>query len=117
MNKANYSEKITALLKRAHPLLGARHKLEFRNCFGAVAGYVDGRIFITCGQFGVGLKLPANTLRRLFQERGVKPLKYFPRGHIKKDYAVLPKRIITDNARFKKLVDASLRYALSSPSS
>ncbi len=29
-------------------------------------------------------------------EKGVKHLKYFPKGHVKKEYAVLPKRILED---------------------
>ena len=108
-----YFERLTQLLNRAGPGLAARHELDFKNCFGAVAGYVDGRIFISCGRFGVGLKLPAETLRGLFQESGVKPLKYFSKGHIKKDYAVLPKRILENRARFRKLVATSLRFVLS----
>ena len=32
-------------------------------------------------------------------------------GHVKKDYAVLPKRILEEPAHLKKLVDASIRFA------
>ncbi len=42
---------------------------------------------------------------------GVKKLKYFPNGHVKKEYAILPKRILEDPTRLKKLVDQSIRYA------
>ena len=89
------------------------HRLEFKNCFGAVAGYVDGHIFISCGKFGLALKLPAETLTSLFKEKDVLQLRYFPRGHIKKEYAVIPQRIIDDKNRFKKLLDTSMQYALS----
>ncbi len=89
-----YTNKLKKLLKRTHPRLAYTHKLEFKNCFGAVAGYVDGRLFISCGKFGAALKLPPETLESLFSEKGVKRLKYFPNGHIKKEYAVLPKRIM-----------------------
>jgi hypothetical protein len=34
------------------------YDLEFKNCFGAVADYVDGRIFCSCGKFGQALRLP-----------------------------------------------------------
>jgi hypothetical protein len=30
--------------------------LEFKSVFGAVGGYVDGKIFVSCGKFGVALK-------------------------------------------------------------
>ncbi len=59
----------------------------------------------------MALRLPEKTLAELFQEKGVKKLKYFPNGHIKKEYAVIPKRILEDPTRLKKLVDQSIRYA------
>jgi TfoX/Sxy family transcriptional regulator of competence genes len=58
----------------------------------------------------VALRLPEKTLSELFQEKGVKKLKYFPNGHIKKEYAVIPKRILEDPARFKNLVDQSIHF-------
>ena len=111
--KNEYLHKITTLLKQARPKLSTTHRLEFKNVFGAVGGYVDGRIFVSCGKFGVALRLPPEILDILFQERGVKHLKYFPKGHIKKEYAVLPKRIIENNRRFSRLVVKSVEYALS----
>ncbi len=106
----DYRDKLKKLLKQARPRLASTHNLEFKNCFGAVAGYFDGKIFITCGRFGLALRLPEKTLGELFQEKGVKKLKYFPNGHVKKEYAVIPKRILEDPARFKKLVDQSIRF-------
>ncbi len=106
-----YLEEITTLLKQARPRLSATHRLEFKNVFGAVGGYVNGKIFISCGKFGVALKLPKNVLDELFQEKDVKHLKYFPKGHIKKDYAVLPKRILENKKEFKQLLNESLQYA------
>ena len=93
------------------PRLVSTHGLEFKNCFGAVAGYVDGKIFCSCGRFGLALRLPEKALANLFQEKGVKKLKYFPNGHVKKEYAVIPKRILQDPTRLKKLVDQSIRFA------
>jgi len=113
--KSKYSDDLTNLLRRAYPELGAAHKLEFKNLFGAVAGYVDGNIFISCGQFGVALKLPEQTLNDLFAMSDVDHLRYFPKGHIKKEYAVLPSRILKDELQFKRLVDESVGYVLKSP--
>ena len=108
----SYFNKIANLLKQLRPRLAATHRLEFKNCFGAVAGYVDGRIFISCGKFGVALRLPSEVLADLFiREKDVKHLKYFPKGHIKREYAILPKRIIENKPKFKKLVDKSIKYA------
>ena len=111
MNNKYFGE-ITKLLEQAYPKLAITHKLEFKNCFGAIAGYVDDHIFISCGNFGVALKLPKEVLDELFKENGVKQLKYFPKGHIKKEYAVLPKQIIGNEQRLKELLDKSINYAL-----
>jgi TfoX/Sxy family transcriptional regulator of competence genes len=111
--KPNYSNKLEELLKRVRPRFAITHDLEFRNCFGAVAGYVDGNIFASGGKFGLALRLPSQTLSELFGEPDVSPLKYFEKGHVKKEYAVIPERIINNCARFRKLLDKSVKFALS----
>ena len=107
-----YFNKVTNLLRQACPRLTAAQRLEFKNCFGAVAGYVNGHIFISCGRFGIALKLPPQILERLFNKKVAKRLKYFPKGHIKKEYAVLQKRITQNTKQFSKLVDQSVQYVL-----
>jgi len=107
-----YRDRVTKLIALTRPGLSQTHHLEFKNCFGAVAGYVEGQIFISCGKFGVALKLLPKKITELLKEKGVKPLQYFPNGHVKKDYAVLPKRILENKSQFKKLVDNSLKFVL-----
>ena len=58
--------------------------------------------------FGIALKLPLEILKTLFREKSVKRLKYFRNGHIKKEYAVLPKQILNNKRRFRKLLDKSI---------
>ena len=111
--ESKYLTEITTLLKQARPGLSTARRLEFKNVFGAVAGYVNGRIFISCGKFGVALRLPPEILDALFKERDVRHLKYFPKGHTKKEYAVLPKRIIEDDDRLRRLIAKSVQYVLS----
>jgi TfoX/Sxy family transcriptional regulator of competence genes len=106
----DYRDKLEGILKQVRPRLASSHDLEFKNCFGAVAGYVDGNVFCSCGKFGLALRLPEKVLAELFQEKGVKKLKYFPSGHVKKEYAVIPKRILEDPTRLKKRVDQSIRF-------
>lgn len=105
-----YLEEITTLLKQVRPKLAVTRRLELKNCFGAVAGYVDGHIFISCDKFGVAIRLPPKTLENIFKEKGVKHLKYFPDGHLKKEYAVLPKRIPENKRQFQKLIDKSVQF-------
>ena len=53
----NYLDKLAKLLKQARPRLASTHSLEFKNVFGAVGGYLNGVIFISCGKFGIALRL------------------------------------------------------------
>lgn len=110
--KNKYSGRITTLLDQVRPKLAATHRIEFKNVFGAVGGYVDGRIFISCGTFGIALRLPPNVLEVLFEEQGARRLRYFPKGHIKKEYAVIPGRILKDASEVGRLLDESVRYVL-----
>ena len=110
--KTEYQKRITDLLGRTLPRLSATHELSFKNVFGAVGGYVDGNIFVTSGRFGLALRLPSETVTSLLAEKGVQRLKYFPNGHVKKNYAVLPGRILQDQDRMKKLIRQSMRFAV-----
>lgn len=107
-----YFNEITTLLKQVRPKLTAQHRLEFKNVFGAVGGYINGKIFISCGKFGVALRLPPDTLAALFQAEKAKHLRYFPNGHIKKEYAVLSKQLLKNKHQLKKLVDESIKFVL-----
>lgn len=110
--KNKYFDRLAELLERVQPELSTTHRVELKNVFGAAGGYVNGRIFISYGKFGVALRLPSETLHALFQQKDVQHLKYFPKGHVKKEYAVLPKRIVDDTKRLCELLDESVQYAL-----
>ena len=108
-----YHETIAELIAQAYPKLALTHRLKFKNVFGAVGGYVNGRIFASCGKFGFALRLPPETLLTLFREKEARHLKYFPNGHIKKEYAVLQKRILEDKGQLRTLLKKSIQYTLS----
>jgi len=51
MMKEDYLGTLKSLLEQARPRLTKNYRLEFKNCFGAIAGYVNGNIFVSCGRF------------------------------------------------------------------
>ena len=108
---SDHLDRLTRLLEQVRSGLASTHALGFKNVFGAVAGYVNGAIFISSGRFGIALRLPPDTLQSLRREDGVQPLRYFEKGRVKKEYAVLPARILGDNRRLAELVDESIAYA------
>jgi hypothetical protein len=110
--KNNYRVQLIELLAQPRPKLDLEHRIEFKNCFGAIAGYADGRIFISCGKFGSALRLPYDSLEEVFKSPDAGHLKYFPNGHIKREYAVVPDRMILDKRYFSTLIDQSVDYVL-----
>jgi len=72
------------------------HPITYKSVFGAVAAYANDKIFITCGKFGVALKLPEETCRTYMAEGNGGPLKYFEKGHVKNGYVVLFDAVLVD---------------------
>ena len=106
-----YLAELKGLLDRTIPQLASTDRLSFKGLFGAVGGYIDGNIFISCGNFGIALRLPPVALQGVFEEDDVQPLRYFPKGHIKREYAVIPERILEDRALLVQLMGESVGYA------
>lgn len=105
-----YLEKLTDVLQQARPGLPRSPSLQFKPSFGAVAAYMDGRIFASCGKFGLALKLPPERCAELIGNKSAGPLRYFPNGHVKKSYAVLSAGILEDPAHIAQLIAESMAF-------
>lgn len=64
---------------------------------------------------GFAIKLPEGSRNVLMRRKGTKPLRYFSKGPIKKDYVVVPKTMLDDIKTLRRWVHASITYALSLP--
>lgn len=103
-----YRRQIETLIDDAR--LPADCDISYKNVFGAVAAYANGKIFMTCGKFGLALKLPDDTCGSLMAEGAGEPLRYFAKGHIKRNYVVLLAGALEDEARAAKLVRQSAAF-------
>ena len=108
-----YREQLQNTLDIFCPELAVRHVLTFKNCFGAVSGYIEGNIFCSYGKFGFALKLQKTDIEALFKVGG-QPLRYFVKGHIKKDYAVTPEAIWGEKEKMKVLIKKSAKFSTES---
>lgn len=108
-----YKKRAIKLLHATKPRLAKSNAFTFKNSFGAVVGYIDDNLFIASGKFGIALKLPGQTIIKLFEEKKARPLKYFEKGHVKKDYAVLSNVVLADPAQIKKLINKSILFVRS----
>lgn len=108
-----YRRDLLLLIERVRPAKGLRNPIECKHFFGGAAGYVDGRIFVTLTPAGLALKLPDNR-RAALLNLGARPLRYFPKAPVKKEYVVLPKSLAQDDNALILLFAESVRYCLGS---
>ena len=110
-----YLEKLSAFIERATAGRNKRVNLECRHFFSGAALYVSERICISLSPVGLALKLPKEIKDSLFKNKKVVPLRYFPKGPIKKDYVLFPNGIERDGKALHQYVKASIAYALTLP--
>ena len=84
--------------------------VQCRPFFGGAAAYASGRIFATLTAAGLGVKLPAAVRTELLAAGAATELRYFPRGHVKRDY-VLFARWETDPPTTAAHLLAALQHA------
>ena len=90
-------------------------KLEYKHFFSGAALYADGKICISLTPVGFAIKLSEESQNVLLKQKGTKPLRYFPKGPIKKDYVILPKTILNDVKVLRHWVKLCIEYAASLP--
>ena len=109
-----YLEKLTGILEHTQNSAATDSSFHYNQYFRAVAAYVEGRIFAVYGQFGFALKLPPQRCAELITAQNGAPLRYFPNGHVKKGYMVLPERTLKESPLISQLVTDSIGFVLSS---
>lgn len=110
-----YLLQLTALME---PLTAGRFKgtkLERKHFFGGAAVYANEKICMTLTTAGFAIKLPENSRNALVNEHGAKPLRYFSKSPIKKDYVVLPESMLKDMKALRRWVEISIEYVASLP--
>jgi TfoX/Sxy family transcriptional regulator of competence genes len=89
-------------------------RLECKHFFSGAAVYAKGRICASLTPVGFAIKLPKESRDILLKRRGVKPLRYFAKGPVKKEYVVLPKELVGDSNCVRDLLETSVAYVLRS---
>jgi TfoX/Sxy family transcriptional regulator of competence genes len=108
--------KLRSLIERLGANLNRKDTIECKHFFSGAAAYVNGRIFMTLTTAGLALKLPQDS-RELLIGNGARPLRYFPKGPIKKDYVVVPKALSNDEETLASRIGESIRFAQTFPKS
>src|SRR5882762_979314 len=107
-----YLGQLSALLRSATSGRFKDVKLECKHFFSGAAIYANGRICMSLTTVGFALKLPEESRNALVKERGAKPLRYFPKAPVKKDYVILPKAMLKDKKTRRRGMRASVEHSL-----
>jgi len=105
-----YLENLQDLIDRLRPEIDRLNDVECKHFFSGAAAYIDGHIFMSLSPVGLALKLPEDDIELIFSQ-GAKPLRYFAKSPIKKDYAVLPPQVVNDGKSLCSWVLRSIRFA------
>jgi TfoX/Sxy family transcriptional regulator of competence genes len=83
-----YLEKLSRLVHE----LGIENEfdgpVEVKHFFSGAALYIDKTMYVSWSPAGLAFKLPEPEVSKLIDSGMAKPLKYFPKGNVKKGYAL-----------------------------
>jgi len=104
-----YLRDLQSIVERACARREEAGAISCKHFFSGAAAYVDGHIFMTLTTVGLALKLPEDDRNTLFGQ-GAKPLQYFPKAPVKKDYVLLPSQLIDDDGVLNKLISRGIEF-------
>ena len=83
-----YLEKLSGLVLRLNIEKEVDCRIEVKHLFTGAALYANKVICASWSPVGLAFKLPEKEVASLISRGKAKPLKYFPKGHVKKGYAL-----------------------------
>lgn len=83
-----YLEKLSGLISRLNIEKEVDSRIEVNHLFTGAALYVNKVICASWSPVGLAFKLPEKEVASLINSGKARPLKYFPKGHIKRGYAL-----------------------------
>ena len=90
-----YLRDLQSIIERLSASNDEADKITCKHFFSGAAAYVDGHVFMSLTPVGLALKLPKDDCTALLNQ-GAKPLQYFPKAPVKKDYIILPSKFRDD---------------------
>ncbi|MBN4054495.1 TfoX/Sxy family protein [Nitrospira defluvii] len=83
-----YLEKLTTLTTKLEIAEEISKPIEIKHFFSGAALYINKTICASWSPVGLAFKLPEKEVDKLINNGKAIPLKYFPKGHVKKGYAL-----------------------------
>ena len=104
-----YFDKLSNLIKESDLEAEIEFPTEVKDFFTGAAFHVDKEIRVTLSPVGLAFKLPEKAVEKLIKSGSAIPLKYFPKGHIKKEYALFESPDLTNIEQWKKYILESIQ--------
>ena len=106
-----YLERLITIVREARPAKPPGVRLECRHFFSGAALYANGTICASLTPVGFAVKLSEQSRAALLRERRGRPLRYFKKGPIKKQYVVLSRATAADPPGIRAFLRESIGYA------
>ena len=97
-----YFEQLINLVESLNIKAETSKDIKVKHFFSGAALYVNGRICASLTPVGLAFKLTEKEVAEEISKGKAVPLKYFPKGHIKKDYVLFEAPDLTKIKRWKK---------------
>ena len=106
-----YFKRLAIMLPKARPKMSRGVRLQCRHFFSGAALYANGTICASLTPVGFAVKLSEQSRAALLRERRGRPLRYFKKGPIKKQYVVLSRATAADPPGIRAFLRESIGYA------
>lgn len=110
-----YFEKLSAFMEGAASARNKNVNLEIKHFFSGAALYAEKRICISLTPVGLAIKVPEKAKDKLLKDKKAVPLRYFPKGPIKKGYVLFPGGVEKGGRALHTYVSESIEYVLTAP--
>ncbi len=110
-----YLEKLSVFIEKATSDYSENMHLDCKHFFSGAALYAGERICISLTPVGLAMRLPEKIKDTLIKNNKAVPLRYFPKGPIKKDYVLFAGGVEKGGKALHKYVKTSIEYVLSIP--
>ena len=106
-----YLEKLSGLILRLDIEKEADCRIEAKHLFTGAALYVNKVICASWSPAGLAFKLPEKEVASLISSGKARPLKYFPKGHVKKGYAIFASPEKSRPSRWKAYFVKAIKHS------
>ena len=104
-----YFEKLSELVEQLNLEKESALPIEVKHLFTGAALYANNVICASWSPVGLAFKLPEKETSKLIESGKAIPLKYFPKGHVKKGYALFESPESNQPRRWKKYFISAIK--------